>query len=268
MLHAAAPLARAAELVQAFEADTVEQHDTGVVLDAGGGVLLDVRDSGASTPGLAALWFSAPEPGAARAALIEAGATDAPTSAPSTLSVELHGAAIVLTADAPARRPDRPRRCRLHHVDVLCSDLDAARRAVERGLGLRTLLECSDGGGGWAFLADSGYPDHGVLLEIMGPPHLDRRQELLLADRGPCLDHLCFQEDPIEAAWTRTLAAGLVPDEPPSAYAGTTIAWLKNADGLDIELVGALDESLYGAALRGGPALNIWDETAEAAARS
>jgi catechol 2,3-dioxygenase-like lactoylglutathione lyase family enzyme len=143
---------------------------------------------------------------------------------------------------------------RVHHVSILTHDLRRSQRFYENLLGLRTVYEYVENDGGFVFLVDSYYDrqQHSFMLEIIGPPDLEPREEVLLSARGPCYDHLCFVAEDVAAAWREALARGAVPvDEPAQAY-GNWLAWLRDADGNDVEIMGPLSPEVISDALRTG----------------
>jgi methylmalonyl-CoA/ethylmalonyl-CoA epimerase len=150
-------------------------------------------------------------------------------------------------------RPE-PDSLRVHHVSILTHDLRRSQRFYEAVLGLRTVYEHVQNDGGFVFLADPFYDpvEHDFLLEIIGPPDLEPREAVLLERRGPCYDHLCYVADDVAAAWREAVArGGTRVEEPVHAY-GNWIAWLRDADGNDVEIMGPVPPEIVLEAMRTG----------------
>ncbi len=154
---------------------------------------------------------------------------------------------------APGKPP-----VRLHHVSILTPDLRRAQRFYERFLGLKTVFEFLREGGGFIFLADGWFDhqEHPFLLEIIGPPHLEPREEQILSARGACYDHICFSTRDVDAAWRWALEQGAQPVLPPYHYEGTRMAWLKDDQGVDIEIMAPIPKFVLDYALHIGKPLN------------
>jgi catechol 2,3-dioxygenase-like lactoylglutathione lyase family enzyme len=150
--------------------------------------------------------------------------------------------------------PPLPADLRLHHVSILTPDLRRSQRFYTEMLGLTTVYEYVADDGGFVFLADPYYDpaQHDFLLEIIGPPHLEPREEVLLKQRGACYDHFCYVANDVGAAWQACMGRGALQETPPARELGTWIAWLKDADGNDVEIMGIMPSRLLAEALRTG----------------
>ena len=95
----------------------------------------------------------------------------------------------------------------LDHISILTHDLKRSQKFYTEKLGLKTVLEYLPGGGGFVFLVDPNYDgkQHLFKLEIIGPPGLEPREEVLINKYGPCFDHLAFVANDVKAAWEATL---------------------------------------------------------------
>jgi hypothetical protein len=90
------------------------------------------------------------------------------------------------------------------------------------------------------------------MLEIIGPPNLEPREKVLLEARGPCYDHLCYTADDVPTAWEEAAARGSVQVEAPIEAYDNCLAWLRDADGNDIEVMGAVPPETILEAIRMG----------------
>ncbi|MBL7164602.1 MAG: VOC family protein [Anaerolineales bacterium] len=143
----------------------------------------------------------------------------------------------------PALSPESPDgkniEYRLHHISILCNDIPAVERFYVEELGLHTVLEAREDG--YIFLIDPLVLADETMtapsLEIMGPPGIEPREAAYLAKYGPGIDHLCFVVDDVDAAFEELSAKGIQFDLEPMEYAGSKIAYFKDPNGIDIELM-------------------------------
>ncbi len=150
--------------------------------------------------------------------------------------------------------PAQPSDLRMHHISILTSDLRRSQRFYTQKLGLKTVYEYVKDDGGFLFLADPYYDpaQHDFLLEIIGPPRLEPREEALLKQHGACYDHLCYVADDVRTAWQACLDRGAQNMEAPVEQLGMWIAWLKDADGNDVEIMSPTPAEIIEEALRTG----------------
>ena len=149
----------------------------------------------------------------------------------------------------------------MDHVSILTPDLRRAQRFYTEKLGLRTLYEYVEDEGGFVMLTDPffDFRGHRFMLEIIGPPHLEPREEELLARRGACYDHLCYVASDVRAAWKAAVEAGIEAGEAPRLYEeyGVWVSWLKDPDGNDVEIMDPLPDDFVRMALEAEEPINV-----------
>jgi catechol 2,3-dioxygenase-like lactoylglutathione lyase family enzyme len=141
--------------------------------------------------------------------------------------------------------PVGPTSLRMHHISLLTLDIERAKRFYLEVMGLKPVYEYRQGAGGFMFLADLYFDkkDHNFLLEIIwGPEGMEPREIVMLEKHGACYDHLCYVAEDVQGAWQAAQQRG-APNmaDPVQAY-GMWIAWLKDADGNDVEIMNPLPE--------------------------
>jgi len=156
--------------------------------------------------------------------IIEMMALDDPASMPEIISGSLDNKDLVY---------------RLHHISIVCNDILPVEQFYVEKLGLRTVHESRDDG--YVFLVDPLVLGNGTatspLIEIMGPPGIEPREAAFLAKYGPGIDHLCFTVEDVDAAFEALSNQGIKFDLEPMEYAGNKIAYFKDPNGIDIELM-------------------------------
>ena len=148
---------------------------------------------------------------------------------------------------------------RLHHVSILTPDLRRAQRFYTEKLGMRTILEYVQDGGGFIFLVDLAFDpaEHHFMLEIIGPPHLEPREAKILEARGACYDHLCYVAGDVQAAWQAAVQRGARKMAGPAQEYGMWIAWLHDADGNDLEIMNPIPDAILETALKSEDPLDL-----------
>ncbi|MBL7063402.1 MAG: VOC family protein [Anaerolineae bacterium] len=149
----------------------------------------------------------------------------------------------------------------LDHVSILTPDLRRAQRFYTEKLGLKTAYECIEDEGGFVMLIDPlfDFQAHRFMLEIIGPPHLEPREVELLEKRGACYDHLCYIAGDVHAAWQEAIERGVEGGAAPIVYEkyGIRVAWLKDADGNDVEIMDPIPDNFLEMALQAEEPLNV-----------
>ena len=180
---------------------------------------------------------------------------------------------LVQLVDAAVPRPVRGQRgeLALHHVCLLTRDLAAAEKFWTEHFGLVKTYDFTaplddPGSGrrkGFVMLGDRHFDHagHEFCLEIIGGEH-DSIDGPVMDRRGPCYDHVCFTTDDVAGVWQRAVDLGVEPLSEPAHYPeyDTTIAWLYDADGTHVELMGTLDPELMASAHRLGRCENHWTD--------
>jgi catechol 2,3-dioxygenase-like lactoylglutathione lyase family enzyme len=162
----------------------------------------------------------------------------------------LDPAAPMATSDLPCGPGDL---C-LDHISILTPDLKRSQKFYSEKLGLKTVLEYLPGGGGFIFMVDPCYDakKHIFKLEIIGPPGLEPREDVLISRHGACFDHLAFVTEDVRAAWELTLQRGARNMEAPVQGYGVWMAWVNDPDGNDIEIMNSFREDRVMEAVRSG----------------
>ncbi len=150
----------------------------------------------------------------------------------------------------------------LQHISILTEDLAASERFYIEHLGLRRAVEYTNpSGGGFVFLVDPFYDGkkHGFLLEIIGPPELEEREEDILKAHGPFFDHICYEARSVSGAFQEAVDKGAKKFMTPYEGFGAQIAWLKDMDGNDVEILDPFAKEYIGQIVREKRAVVIND---------
>ncbi|MCC6222507.1 MAG: VOC family protein [Thermoleophilia bacterium] len=224
-----------------------------MALDVGAGI--ELRLTGAGRPdtrrGLAALVLETGDLASLLESVALAGGTriDEPGRDGGRLAASVldpDGLAVRFESCGPASRPGGSTPpVRFHHVNAMTGDLRRREAFYRRGLGFRSVLEFTRNDSGFLLMADLAWDadGHGALVEMVGGPDAaewDERDRRVWRDAGgPSYDHLCFAVDDIERRYAIAVDAGMAPLSAPRFYEehGTSIAWLLDPDGVQVELI-------------------------------
>lgn len=149
----------------------------------------------------------------------------------------------------------------LHHVSLITKDIKTTANFYENIFNLKTISQRTDDiekTGGFVFMADP-YLDsnaHTILFEIMGGPNPikavpDRiikryeREELFEQEYGYALDHICTVCDDVKGAYEKSIRAGGQEYIEPEEALGACIAWIKDVNGNDVEVMDPVGEDFY-----------------------
>jgi glyoxylase I family protein len=128
---------------------------------------------------------------------------------------------------------------RLHHISIVCRDISELERFYVENIGLQLIHENRKEG--YIFLGDpeliADKTREVPSLELMGPPGLLEREQEFLAKHGPGIDHLCFDVDDVDEAYEDLVSKGVSFDLKPMDYEGNRIAFFKDPNGVDIEIM-------------------------------
>jgi catechol 2,3-dioxygenase-like lactoylglutathione lyase family enzyme len=128
---------------------------------------------------------------------------------------------------------------RLHHISITCRDIPELERFYVEKIGMQTIHENREEG--YIFLADpelvADKSREAPTLELMGPPGLWDREHAFLDKHGPGIDHLCFEVDDVDEAHDELVSKGVEFDVEPMDYEGNRIAFFKDPNGVDLELM-------------------------------
>jgi catechol 2,3-dioxygenase-like lactoylglutathione lyase family enzyme len=128
---------------------------------------------------------------------------------------------------------------RLHHISITCRDIPELEHFYVEKFGLQLIHENRKEG--YIFLGDpeliADQTREVPSLELMGPPDLTEREHAFLAKHGPGIDHLCFDVDDVDKAYEDLVSKGVIFDIEPMDYEGNRIAFFKDPNGVDIEIM-------------------------------
>ena len=158
------------------------------------------------------------------------------------------------------RIPVDPTELTLHHVSIVTHDLIKSEKFYVEKLGLKRVAESfNKKGGGFIYLVDPFYDGqrHGFMLEIIGPPELEEREEELLKKHGPLFDHLCYTAEDVKGAWQAAIDRGTMNFIEPYVKYGSHLAWLKDADENDVKIMEPFPEELIDLMVNGTDPVDI-----------
>jgi catechol 2,3-dioxygenase-like lactoylglutathione lyase family enzyme len=159
----------------------------------------------------------------------------------------------------------------LHHLSLISDDLHKAERFYVENLGLRIVAHLYYGEkGGFTFLADPFYDgkDHDFLLEIMGGPDGQEDREIkLMKEKGvtALYDHIAYASKDVKETWRTITNKGVKNEIAPykeaesdNEMAGDVyLAWVKDTDRNDIEIMTPFPKELRDAIVSGDPSINL-----------
>lgn len=150
----------------------------------------------------------------------------------------------------------------LDHISILTPDLRRSQKFYSEKLGLKTVLEYLQDDGGFIFMADPHFNahEHTFMLEIIGPPGLEPREEVMLDRHGACFDHLAFVTDNVQSAWGAALQRGIQKMESPVKDYTVWMAWVNDPDGNDIEIMNRFSTDLILDAFNTGVPVDLLKE--------
>ncbi len=157
-------------------------------------------------------------------------------------------------------KPAGPTELTLHHISIVTHDLVASEKFYIEKLGMKRVMEYLDEeNGGFVFLIDPFYDGkgHGFMLEIIGPPGLEEREEVLLKKHGPLFDHLCYTAEDVKGAWQAAMDRGATNFIKPYQEYGGDLAWLRDADGNDIEIMNPIPKEVVEMILNGADSISL-----------
>lgn len=145
-------------------------------------------------------------------------------------------------------------KARLLHVDILAGSTplaDQIEKFYTQTLGLELKRKnVVPGKADRRFIGNQG-EENGMLLEVVGdlseegePTYFQgHAARQILADIGPCFDHIALEVEDIEAACAALKQAGVQLDAEPYEFAGfIRMAWLRDPAGNPVELIQYLRE--------------------------
>jgi lactoylglutathione lyase len=136
----------------------------------------------------------------------------------------------------------------INHSSILCNDLDELESFYNRVFGMRTVYDHRDLG--YILVVDpvleADSSREAPTLEIMGPEAEYEREQAFLAEHGPGLDHLCFVVEDVDAAYRDLLARGVKFPYPPEDSEFNRLAFFKDPNGVDVELMLSIPRSRMG----------------------
>ncbi len=154
-----------------------------------------------------------------------------------------------LDEDMPLMPPDlsQPAKFAFHHVDLLTEDWRRSQRFYKEHFGLKLVYEyLDDEGKAFLFFIDPFFDleTHNFLIEIIGPPFDEEREHIFYERYGTGVDHTAYVVDDVVGAWKRTLERGAENFVDPYFAYGVNIAWIRDPDGNDIEIMDPIPPDL------------------------
>jgi len=158
-----------------------------------------------------------------------------------------------------SKQQGSPTDIRVQHVSILTHDLRRTQDFYTRIFDMKPLFEITEDNGGTVYMVDSTFNLHtnNFMLEIVGPPHLTARQESMLEKHGACYDHLGFTAEDIQGVWKNLVDKGIQPAVSPTSERGLFMGWLKDPNGIDIEIMAPLPTDILSVALQNGQVPNL-----------
>jgi catechol 2,3-dioxygenase-like lactoylglutathione lyase family enzyme len=134
----------------------------------------------------------------------------------------------------------------LSHTNITCQDIVALEKFYTKALGLKVVYDAREEG--MIFLADpeaKSDEDHELfLLELFGPPGLWEPDIAFLEEHRAGLQYLCFSVTDVDRAFDELRSKGVQFHLLPTDIDGNRIAFFKDPNGIDIEILFPLPRNL------------------------
>lgn len=134
----------------------------------------------------------------------------------------------------------------LHHPSIFSDNWQRTQRFYEQHFGFTCVFQyIYDHGGAFIYLADScfGKGAHDVLIEVIGPPYQEAREFAFAKRFGIGFDHIGYVVRDVETAYRHVANSTVSASLPPYSDYQTMMAWVEDADSIDLELMLPLDNS-------------------------
>jgi catechol 2,3-dioxygenase-like lactoylglutathione lyase family enzyme len=159
-----------------------------------------------------------------------------------------------LIQHAPSSTPTEPvtsntatSKYKLSHTNITCSEFNALENFYINVLGMKIVLDRREEG--LIFLADQvalSDEDHDVFpLELFGPPGLWEPDIAFLEKHGAGLQYLCFAVEDVDKAYQDLRSKGVNFHLPPTDFGENRVAFFKDPNGIDIEILHPLPDSIF-----------------------
>jgi catechol 2,3-dioxygenase-like lactoylglutathione lyase family enzyme len=159
------------------------------------------------------------------------------------------------------RKPWDPTEPELHHISILTHNLFKAEQFYVEQLGMKRVAHFfNEDKGGFVFLSDPKFngKDHTFMLELIGPPGpMDDREVPLLKKWNACFDHLCYVADDVKGAWQKAIDKGARKFLEPVDEYGLCLAWVRDPDGNDVEIMSPFTEAQIHTILQRKESINL-----------
>lgn len=136
---------------------------------------------------------------------------------------------------------------KLSHTNITCSEFNALENFYVNVLGMKIVLDRREEG--LIFLADQvalSDKDHDIFpLELFGPPALWDADLEFLEEHGAGLQYLCFAVDDVDKAYQALRSKGANFHLPPTDFGENRVAFFKDPNGIDIEILHPLPDSIF-----------------------
>lgn len=134
----------------------------------------------------------------------------------------------------------------LSHTNITCGELTTLENFYVDKLGMKIVLDAREKG--MIFLADPtalADKDHDIFpLELFGPPGLWEPDLEFLEEHGAGLQYLCFAVDDVDKVYQELLSKGVDFHLKPTETEGNRVAFFKDPNGIDIEILHPLPQTL------------------------
>jgi catechol 2,3-dioxygenase-like lactoylglutathione lyase family enzyme len=134
----------------------------------------------------------------------------------------------------------------LSHTNITCRELTVLENFYVDKLGMKIVVDRRKEG--MIFLADPtaiADKDHDIFpLELFGPPGLWEPDLEFLDEHGAGLQYLCFAVDDVDKAYQELRSKGVEFHLTPTETEGNRVAFFKDPNGIDIEILHPLPQTL------------------------
>lgn len=135
---------------------------------------------------------------------------------------------------------------KMSHTNITCKEIRPLKDFYVGKLGMKIVLDKRDEG--MIFLATQealSNADHDIFpLELFGPPGLWEPDEKFLRNHGAGLQYLCFAAVDVDVAYQELNSAGVDFHLKPTNIENNRVAFFKDPNGIDIEILHPLPQSM------------------------
>jgi catechol 2,3-dioxygenase-like lactoylglutathione lyase family enzyme len=126
----------------------------------------------------------------------------------------------------------------LHHLSITCGDINSFERFYIEQLGLKTVIDRRPGGN--IFMVDPTVvvdeSRYAPMIEIIDRTCWWDREAAFYKKHGPCIDHISFLVDDVDAAYNELVSQGVEISTEPVDYGPNRIFFFRDPNGVEIEI--------------------------------